>query len=537
MLPGKKLVVADIVGMIRRRLWLIIIPPFITVLPALLYSSTIKNVYRSDMLIAIDPQRVPDSFVRSTVTMGTEARMQAITVQVRSRTNLQAMIEEYQLYPQEREQLPMEDVVKKMHDGIDVTIERGRERGAEVANAFHILFTYPEPQVAAQVTQKLGSLFVEQNSRDRGSLANATNTFLEAQLADARSRLESHEQKLEEFRKTHGKALPTQMQANLQALQSTQLQMQSLVESLARDRDQQQLLQRLYREAQATPAPPEPAQAAPATTGPNAAGQSTNGGTPEQRLAAARTLLASLELRYQPEHPDIRRTQQMIAQLETQLGGEKLLPGVPSVVGLTVLELQRRERLGQMAAEIESLGRRITFKEAEEKRVRSEIVDYQGRLEAVPGLESEWVALTRDYDTQAVAYKELLAKSGAAKVAVDLEEQQIGEHFRIVDPATVPVHPLPSARLQVNVIGLALGLFLGLGLAALLELRDGSYRSEADVLEVLQMPVLAAVPYLVTPSEQQRSRRKVLALSLVALCFASGAGYLVWSMKLWNSVS
>ena len=105
-----------------------------------------------------------------------------------------------------------------------------------------------------------------------------------------------------------------------------------------------------------------------------------------------------------------------------------------------------RERLRGMAAEIESLDRQIAFKEAEERRVRGEIAEYQRRLEAVPRLESAWVKLTRDYDTQQLAYRELLTKSTAAQVAANLEGQDIGERFRIVDPALVPVLPLRSMR-------------------------------------------------------------------------------------------
>ena len=45
-----------------------------------------------------------------------------------------------------------------------------------------------------------------------------------------------------------------------------------------------------------------------------------------------------------------------------------------------------------------------------------------------------WVKLTRDYDTQQLAYRELLTKSTAAQVAANLEDQDIGERFRIVHP-------------------------------------------------------------------------------------------------------
>jgi polysaccharide chain length determinant protein (PEP-CTERM system associated) len=530
MLPGKKLNSSDILKILRRRAWLFILPPLVTVFPALIYSSTIENLYESDMLIAIDPQRVPDSFVRSTVTMGTDVRLDSISVKVRSRTNLQSMIEEFNLYPDERQRLPMEDVVQRMNHAITVSLEKSRDAltGREVPNAFHVKFTHRDPNIAARVTQLLGSLFVEQNSRDRGALASATNEFLDAQLAEARGRLVQQEQRLEEFRQKHGKELPTQMVANLQTLQTTQIQVQSLVESIARDRDQRLMLDRLYRDAEAMSVPAE----APVAQAPGAAPPAQ---TPEQQLAAARVLLANLELRYKPDHPDVVRTKQLIEALGPQVKAQGV--STPAAPVLSIAERQKRERMAQMAAQIESLDRQITFKTNQEAQLRTQISEYQRRVEAVPGLESEWVSLTRDYDTQQTAYKDLLTKSGAAKVAADLEQQQIGEHFRIVDPATIPVRPLPSIRLQVNAVGLALGLLLGVGVAALLEVRDTTYRTDADIVDVLALPVLASVPYVATARELRKRRLLTIAASVVAVVSLAGAGYVAWMMKLWTSIT
>lgn len=536
MLPGKRLKPSDLLRLLRRRGWLIVVLPLITVFPALIYSSTIDNLYESDMLIAIDPQRVPDAFVRSTVTLGTDVRLDGISVKVRSRTNLESMIEELGLYQEERQRLPMEDVVQIMNDSIKVTLEKSRDAvtGREVPNAFHVKFTHRDPNVAARVTQQLGSLFVEQNSRDRGALASATNEFLDTQLSDARTRLVEQESRLERFRQQHGKELPSQMMANLQTLQSTQLQVQSLVESIARDKDQKMLLDRLYRDAEGMPIAPEPVPAsAPAGAGVVSATQS-----PAQQLSAARALLASLEMRYQPNHPDVIRAKKMIESLEPQVSRSQQQPGQgPSVAALSTSELQKRDRLLQMAAQIESLDRQIAFKTNQERDLRAQIAEYQRRVEAVPGLESEWIAITRDYDTQQIAYKELLTKAGNAKVAANLEQQQIGEHFRIVDPAMVPVKPLPSIRMQLNASGFAFGLILALGVAALLEIRDTTYRDQADVIEVLSLPVLASVPYVATDSERRQQLRRAVAASIVAVVSLAGAGYVAWTMKLWNSIT
>ncbi len=537
MLPGKVLNVTDAVAIARRRIWLIVIPPIFTFFAALLYSSTVPNMYESDMLIAIDPQRVPDEFVRSTVTLQTDRRMDALQVKVLSRTTLQQLIEEFDLYREKRQRLAMEEVIVEMREDIGIVVETARTRGQErQPSAFHVRFLYDDPKIAADVTARLGVLFVDQNIEDRGAVAGATNRFLEKQLEEARGKLEAQERLLENFRQQHGQELPTQTQANVQSLSSAQLQAQSLVESVARDRDRKQMLERLYREAAKEP----PLSPAAVPQG----GVPAVGSTAQQQLATARANLASIEQRYRPDHPDVMRARRQVSELEPKAAEEERAADArspaanpaPVAVATDANELARRERLRGMAAEIESLDRQVAFKESEERRVRGEIAEYQRRLEAVPRLESAWVKLTRDYDTQQLAYRELLTKSTAAQAAVNLEGQDIGERFRIVDPALVPVLPLRSKRLRYNAAGLALGLFFGVGIAALLELRDKSFWTASDVLDVLALPVLATVPYVATAAEKERSKKRMIAASLGGAACLVIASYVTWSLKLWNSL-
>jgi uncharacterized protein involved in exopolysaccharide biosynthesis len=329
------------------------------------------------------------------------------------------------------------------------------------------------------------------------------------------------------------------MTSNMNALTNAQLQAQSLVESVARDRDRKQMLERLYREAAAEPAPITPAAPTPTSSG---GSNAPLGGTVHQQLAAARTNLQALKLRYTPDHPDVVRLEKQVTGLEAKVAEEDKKTAaatreqsVPENVA-TVGDPARRESLRQMRAEIESLDRQVAFKESEERRVRAEIAEYQRRIEAVPGLESDWLALTRDYDTQQTAYKELLTKSTAAQVAANLEQQDIGERFRIVDPAVVPVHPLRAVRAAVNAAGIAIGLLMGLGIAAFLEIRDASFRTDSDVLEVLSLPVLATVPRIETAEEKMGHRRWRLAVSVTAVAGMAVVSYLTWTLKLWNSL-
>lgn len=66
--------------------------------------------------------------------------------------------------------------------------------------------------------------------------------------------------------------------------------------------------------------------------------------------------------------------------------------------------------------------------------------------------------------------------------------------FRVVVPATVPDAPFSPKPLRSAAIGLALGLFVALGLAFLLELLDTSVRSDTEVAELLRQPILARIP-------------------------------------------
>jgi polysaccharide chain length determinant protein (PEP-CTERM system associated) len=522
-----------------RRRWIIVVSLIAGVYVALVVSSRLKDMYQSEMLIQVVPQRVPDSYVRSTVTMRTEDRLNSLSKQVMSRTELERLIEQMNLYPVERRLKPMQDVVQAMRAKIELEVVRS-QRDTRETDAFYIRFTYPDREVATRVTERLGALFINVNAQDRGDQARATSSFLQTQLAEARSRLEATEHKLEQFREKNAGRLPTQLDSNIQAIRGTQMELQALVESHARDRDRKLMLERLYNDAQVEPptaVPPAP-PAAPA--GPPADAVVPAGVTAQQQFAAAKEQLTRLEFRLKPEHPDIVRTKRLIRDLEIRVSEEATRAAnstaPPEPVVLSQEQVTRRDRLREMRAEIESLQRQVEFKETEEQRVRKSIADYQRRIEQVPGVESEWVALTRDYDTQQSAYKDLLAKSEQSKVAAELEKGEIGEQFRVLDPPRPPVRPTGLARLQVNAIGAIAGLGLGILLAALLELLDTTFHSARDVIDVLKLPVIARLPYLPSDADRQRQNRSRVLTSAAASLSVIVGGYGFWAMELWKYI-
>jgi polysaccharide chain length determinant protein (PEP-CTERM system associated) len=559
MLPGKDYTATDYALMAWRWRWVIIVPALIGAYLALILSSRMPSMYQSEMLIQVVPQRVPDAYVRSTVTMRTVDRLSALSEQIMSRTELERLVGEMNLYPGLRDKLPMQDVVERMR--IQIRVDPIKSGNNQDADSFYVRFAYPDPELATKVTERLGGLFIDVNARDRGNLAQATNSFLETQLDESRKQLEAQEARLKQFRERYAGRLPTQLDFNMNGLTNAQQRVQSLIESLARDRDQKLLLETTYAELSAQelappPPPPQPPAAAPA----NGTSVPASAGTTKQALELARQQLVALELRLKPEHPDVLRTKSAIAKLEAQLDSEVAAAvaaqaaaiaaaqntaqtaSTPSTTAasaqlgpsLTAPEIARRDRLQQIRAQVESLERQIAFKETEEQRVRGSIDVLQSRIEQIPGVESEWIALSRDYATQQTAYQQLLAKSQEAKLAANLEQRQIGEQFRILDPARRPNKPIGVNRLQINAIGLAAGIGVGLALAGLLELRDKTFRIATDIVDVLKLPVVALVPHVVSPQERRRTRIRGVLASVGGVAVALVAAYGFWTMQLWK---
>ena len=145
---------------------------------------------------------------------------------------------------------------------------------------------------------------------------------------------------------------------------------------------------------------------------------------------------------------------------------------------------------------MDDIDRELKDKEEQDRALHDRITEYQAKVDAVPKHESEMVELTRDYTTLQATYAGLLSKREDSKIAANLERRNIGEQFKVVDPARVPEHPFLPHRPLIVLTGAAGGIGFGVMLIVLLEYRDSSLGSESDVVRVLSLPVLAMVPMM-----------------------------------------
>jgi polysaccharide chain length determinant protein (PEP-CTERM system associated) len=514
MIPGKKLTLEDVLQAARRRGWVIAAGLVLSVAGSMVVAEFLPNRYRAETLILVVPQRIPESYVRSTVSGGIENRLPAISQHILSRSRLERIVGDFGLYAEERARVPMETVIQRMRKDIDVTIVKG--------DAFRISYLSSDPQTAKKVTERLASLFIEENLRDREVLADITSQFLETQLEEARRRLVEHEKKLAAFRQQFAGELPDQLQANLQVYQNAQMRLQTLADTLNRDRDRRAMLQNELTavvDAASTPGSPTPAVSA-LPPGPAA-----------QKLQAAMESLRDMEARLTAEHPDVVRQKRVIRDLREEANAEALArpPVVASVPEPRGGKGGRPDRASVLRGEIDRLEQQIAANEAQEAQLKEAVAAYQARVEATPRRETEMIELNRDYTTLQNIYRNLLSKREESRIAADLERGQISEQFKVLDPARVPETPFsPNIPLLAG-FGVLVGLVLGGGLGAFLEYRDTSLRSENDIASVLALPVLASIPTVRGVTAEIRAvrrRRLLVAMSLTSVL--AGAAIVAW---------
>lgn len=522
MLPGKTYTPDEIKSILWRGRWWILLPFAAGLALAPVIASYVPELYRSETVLMVIPQRIPDSYVRSTVTATVQDRLFSISDQILSRSRLERIITEFDLYPSERRSSPMEDVVMTMRDR-DIELQPpGREP------SFRVSFTNTDPNTAQKVAARLASMFIDENTREREKMAEGTSVFLESQLEDAKIRLIEHENKLEEYRLRNSGELPSQMTANLQAIQNNRMQMQNINEAMNRARERRLLIERQLSEL--TPPPSTIGQ----TDGDAAPATDLLPLPSERPLAEAQARLKEYRLKYTPNHPDIRALERTIRDLEERVKQEALLPPPPADTRLTPEELARERTIRDLRFQLDDIDRQLKGHEDEAARLQSELASYQARIEAAPSRETELVELTRDYNTLQGIYSSLLEKQEDSKLAANLERRQIGEQFRILDPASFPERPdNQRQRLIMTYSAAAGGLVLGFLLVVFFELIDSSFKLESDVLRTLNLPVLALVPVMASERavRARRLRSVVVNLTGTAVVIGSVVFVVLWGLQ------
>jgi polysaccharide biosynthesis transport protein len=521
----------DYWAIVRRRRWWILLPLSLCWLVVWVVSWLLPASYQSDALILVEQQKVPEQYVVPNVSVSLQERLQSMTQQILSRTRLQATIDRFHLYARDgslMSKVQSADAVEQMRKDIQIELVSAPGRPGELT-AFKIRYSAASPELAQQVNSELTTLFIDENLKSQQQLSASTTAFLDGQLAEARTKLAEQEAKVRAFKATHLGSLPTQLPSNVQILSGLQSQLQATQHAIESAEQQKLYLQSLLQQYQSvqdslvsgdsTVTPPEALEA---------------------ELKTLRVELADAQSKYTDSYPDvvalkdkIAKTEQLKKQIEDEIAAkqqesadtaadasETRPPSVRNGTLNPMMQIQSQLKANQF--EIENLHQ-------QERKIQSELSEYQARLNGTPQTEQELADISRGYEESQANYNSLLQKQMQSQLATSLEQRQQGQQFRIIDPPSLPYKPSAPNRVLVSLGGLALGLAVGALLTALLELTDARVRHEKDLAGLVPARVLVGIPRLSTPEEDRRLVRRLwldrAAVATVLVLIALGNAY------------
>jgi succinoglycan biosynthesis transport protein ExoP len=511
---GEGLDIQRYLGIAKRRHLHFLVPFFFGWAVVWVASWVLPPRYQSATLILVEQPSMPKDYVTPNINDDLQQRMQSITQQILSRTNLLSIIDKFHLYSRKHGAPTPDDKVAGMRKDIDIALVRDTHNQI---TAFNVSYTSGDPHLAQQVTGELTNLFINENLEVRQQQSEGTTQFLESQLEAAQRDLAAQEERIRDFKAKHVGEMPGQLTSNLQILQGIQAQLQTEEDTLNSARQQRVYLQTMADQYRATQGSAKTSDGAP--TGLPAV---------DDQLQKLRAQLADLSSHYTDRHPDVKKLKEEIAknearrsQLLAALKNKASDSGSDESSGNTADPTQVT-MLAPIESQLRSNQLEIANREHSIASLKAKIEDYQGRLNQEPIREQQLADLTRGYDQTKATYDDLLKKKNESKMATSMELLQQGERFRVVDPPSLPQKPAFPDRIKFCAAGLGIGLALGLAVIGAFEMFDDRLHTAKDIKKVLPTEIIGEIPTIETFSDLSTAKRRMwLGWAMAVLVFGT----------------
>jgi succinoglycan biosynthesis transport protein ExoP len=558
----------------KKGFWTVFVMIF---LAGVITAIALPPIYKSEAIIQVEEQKIPEDFVQSTISDYMEERIAKINQNVLHRDNLIKIADKFNLYSDNKDKISDNEIVSRMRQAIvlepivsDLQPQiNGRERSFNIA--FNLSYQGKDPESVMKVTDRLSNLFLEEDIKRREKVVSATNDFLQSEQNRLKSEISAHEKRISEFKNAHLSELPDDRGYNFQAVLALQRELDNFESRLRVLKEKEMLLNtELARVEPLTPILVE---------GENV---STN---PNQRLKELYLELTRLRSMYSEKHPDIKKVKNEITELESQVKSSDLAilkvkrlqqlenqlaeqqsiygpnhpeilatkreistlkPQVASLMTETVKTKISEEKPDNPAyislvTQIKTIKMEMDAIETDKKQKLQEIDELQKKIEKAPFVENELNALMRDLESAQTKYRDISNKLMEARVSGELEGSQQAGRVSIASSAYLPSEPFKPNRLLILVLGLANAFLISSIFVAIREGMDNTIRTTEQIKQIAGIPVLSSISYIFTAGEKKSRRLKVFGW-LILIIFVGAAGlffanqYLINMGDLWSVV-
>ena len=484
-----------------------------TTLAVLAIVMRLPRTYGAEATVLIELPRVDTKSVVSTVGDPLADRMEQLKQQILSYGRIIQMMDKFHLYEGDRKSNNTEKAIERFKDDLKMRLDRG---WGNSSNTFKLRFQGRDPQMTADVVNYVARFFVNRNREDREADTSETANFLKGKLDESKSAMDGAASRLNAIKMQFNGELPQQEQALIAMLSQLKTQQQGTLDAINRAQQNKLVLANSLDMARSSESQLKglSAQAASAR---QASARAVIMGQPDTpapalRILASARLAAELEGlrdRYSDQHPEVRRKVAQYNDAKAEEARElaaaprpkpneevpvlNLPPAAPDRDFSTDL-IMAHERVETLKTQITVANNEVVNLERERQRISAEVGDMQSRISRLPLREQQLAGVAQDYSVAKQNYEAIRDSHLRASMANQVEKEQKGEKFTLLDPARIPTEPVKPARAVLAMAGAMAGLLLG-GLAAVgIDMKRDVFLGEWELPP--GTPVLGRVVYI-----------------------------------------
>ncbi|EZQ06680.1 polysaccharide biosynthesis tyrosine autokinase [Acinetobacter sp. Ver3] len=145
--------------------------------------------------------------------------------------------------------------------------------------------------------------------------------------------------------------------------------------------------------------------------------------------------------------------------------------------------------------------------------INKKINELDGTLKQLPDLQRRYLQLFREVEVKQQLYTALLNSYQQLRIA---KAGEIG-NVRIVDTAVEPIEPIKPKKIQILILSIFLGGFLGTLLALLRNMMRSGIKDSSQIENELDLPVYATVPRSLVQESRMKMLKKHKKIPILAI--------------------
>jgi polysaccharide chain length determinant protein (PEP-CTERM system associated) len=441
-------------------------------------------------------------------------RINSMASTILSRTVLQTIIQQLDLYPKDVKRIPIEDIIENMKRKITITPAQMMTTagGRGTVSAFQIKFAYSDRFKAQKVVGELVGRFINENQKEKTSgVVQGLNLFRD-RLENAQKELDQAETKLASFRAAHQGRLPDQENSVMQQMTTLQTRLSLINNSMSRSSQDKMMLEtNLNVEQEKRRGIKEFIEVSEPERAKNDRLQEY-----EREIRKIEDYVSALRESVTEKHPDLISARQRLASVKKDRDSlfqeestKKTSPNSRKIQDPQAIRMAQEldGNIKRYQTQIESKNLEMATLDREAKEVNNQIRMMSDRVQGIPLSEKEYAELQRDRDVAKEKFQLANISHNKMQSGEEIETRKLGETLEQLDSPLLPQTPSEPKRPLIIGVGAMIGLFIGLVTAGAREMKDTSLKNLKDVRAYTKMTILASIPLLENDLVVRRRRR------------------------------